>query len=130
MRNARVLVLLGAAYALAGCGVSSHDEVQAKVQQFAQAVAHRDAATLCQQILAPDLVDHLTAAGITCQDAMRTFVTSVDDPTLSIARIKVTGKTASAVVLTGARGQRASLESLVLIETAHGWRLASLASPT
>jgi len=123
-------VLLGVACALAGCGASGRDEVQAKVQQFAQAVAGREPATLCQQILAPALVDHLTAAGISCQDAMTTFVDSVDDPTLSVARIRVKGKTASAVVLTGARGQRASLESLELIETPHGWRLASLASPT
>jgi hypothetical protein len=130
MRHARVFVLLGAAYALTGCGASGRDEVQAKVQQFAQAVAGRDPATLCRQILAPALVDHLTAAGITCQDAMKAFVDSVDDPTLSVTRIRVSGKAASAVVLTGARGQRASLESLELIDTPRGWRLASLASPT
>jgi hypothetical protein len=130
MRPARGLVLLGTAYLLIGCGVSTRDEVQAKVQQFAQAVAGRDPGTLCRQILAPALVDHLTAAGISCPDAMRTFVDNVDGPTLSIARIRVTGKTASAVVLTGARGQRASLESLELTDTSHGWRLTSLASPT
>jgi hypothetical protein len=130
MRPARVLVLLGAAYALTGCGASARDEVQAKVEQFAQAVAGREPGTLCQQVLSPALVDHLTAAGISCRVAMTTFVDSVDGPTLSIAKITVKGKTASAVVLTGARGQSASLESLQLIETARGWRLDSLASPT
>jgi hypothetical protein len=36
---------------------------------------------------------------------------------------------ASAVPLAGATAQRASLESIQLIETEHGWRLESLASP-
>jgi hypothetical protein len=116
--------------ALAGCGVSAGDEVQAKVEQFAQAVASRNTAALCQQILAPQLVDRLTVFGLSCRRAMQTFVDSVENPTLSIAKVTVRGNTASAVVLTGAHGQRASLDSLELINTDHGWRLASLASPT
>jgi len=130
MRLPRVFVLLGVAMALAGCGVSAGDEVQAKVEQFAQAVASRNTAALCQQILAPQLVDRLTVFGLSCRRAMQTFVDSVENPTLSIAKVTVRGNTASAVVLTGAHGQRASLDSLELINTDHGWRLASLASPT
>lgn len=129
MRQARAIALLGAAYALAGCGASASDQVQAKVQQFAHAVAARDAPSLCQQVLAPALVAHLTAAGLSCQQAMRTFVTSVQDPTLSVGKVRVTGRTASAVVQTGARGQPSSVEAVELIDTAHGWRLTSLASP-
>ncbi|MFZ0044153.1 MAG: hypothetical protein WAK93_22795 [Solirubrobacteraceae bacterium] len=130
MRPARAIALLGAAYALAGCGASASDQVQAKVQQFAHAVANRDVTTLCQDILAPSLVAHLTAAGISCTAAMETFVQTVQDPTLSVSRVKVSGKTASAVVLTTAKGQRASLATIQLIDTKTGWRLVSLASPT
>jgi ketosteroid isomerase-like protein len=129
MRPARAIALLGVAYALAGCGASTSDQVQAKVQQFAHAVANQDTATLCNQILAPTLVNHLTAAGLSCQQAMKTFVESVRDPTLSVSRVKVSGKTASVVVLTSAQGQRASLASVQLIDTKNGWRLISLASP-
>jgi len=129
MRLACGTVLLGSACALAGCGVSSRDEVQAKVEQFAHATASRDGAILCSQVLAPALVAHLAAAGLDCRQAMRIFVDSVQNPTLSIARITVRGASASAVVLAGATGQRASLESIQLIETKHGWRLDSLASP-
>ncbi len=129
MRPARVLALLGTAYALAGCGASASDRVQAKVQQFAHAVAQRDAPTLCQQVLAPALVAHLTAANISCRQAMQTFVQSVQDPTLRVSKVQVSGKTASVVVVTGARGQPSSREALQLADTAHGWRLASLASP-
>jgi hypothetical protein len=129
MRPARAIALLGAAYALAGCGASAGQQVQAKLAQFAHAVATRDAVTLCRQVLAPALVDRLSAAGLGCEPAMRTFMQSVQDPTLSASRVRVKGVSASAVVLTGARGQPASLESVYLVQTKRGWRLTSLALP-
>jgi hypothetical protein len=129
MRLARGIVLLGSAYALVGCGASANQQVEAKVQQFAHATAGRNTTTLCQEILAPALVNHLTAAGISCQQAMRLFVDSVKNPTLSISKVTVSGSTASAVVLAQAAGQRSTLETIQLIKTQHGWRLASLASP-
>ncbi len=129
MRLARGIALLGVAYALSGCGASPSDEVQAKLQQFAHAVAARRPAVLCRQILAPSLVAHFAAAGLSCEQTLTTFVDSVQDPTLSISRVTVKGKQASAVVLTAARGQHASLESVQLTNTRAGWRLTSLASP-
>ena len=96
-------MLLGAAYALSGCGASASDQVQAKLQQFAHAVASRDAPTLCRQVLAPELVAHLAAAGLTCDRAMDTFFDSVTDPTMSVSKVQVKGASATAVVLTGAR---------------------------
>lgn len=129
MRPARAIVLLGTAYALAGCGASASQDVQAKLQQFARAVAAHDARTLCRQVLAPSLVDHLVAAGLTCDQAMKTFFDSVTDPTLSVSKISVKGGSASAVVLSGARGQPSSLESVQLADTKNGWRLTSLVSP-
>jgi hypothetical protein len=129
MRPAHAITLVSVAYALSGCGASAGDEVQAKLQQFAHAVANRDVPTLCRQVLDPSLVSRLGAAGLTCQQAMHTFVDSVTDPTLSVSKVHVKGSTASAVVLTGAKGQEASLESVALTDTKHGWRLTSLASP-
>ncbi|MGI9184437.1 MAG: hypothetical protein ACR2GZ_05650 [Solirubrobacteraceae bacterium] len=129
MRSARVCVLLGIAYALVGCGASPRDDVRAKVQQFASATAKRDVAILCDQVLAPSLVARLTAAGLSCQQAMKLFVSSVQNPTLSVSRVTVKGASASAVVLTGATGQRAALEKIQLVQTKRGWRLVSLASP-
>jgi hypothetical protein len=129
MRPGRWIPLLGVAYALSGCGASASDQVQAKLQQFAHAVASRDTGTLCSQVLAPDLVGHLTAAGLSCQQAMRTFVDSVTDPSLSVSRVHVKGSSASAVVLARAKGQQSSLESVQLTNTKQGWRLTSLASP-
>src|ERR1700760_2163951 len=111
MRPGRWIVLIGVAYALAGCGASASDQVQAKLEQFAHAVASRDTGTLCSQVLAPDLVGHITAAALSCQQAMHVFVTSVTDPSLSVSKVHVKGSSASAVVLARAKGQQASLES-------------------
>jgi hypothetical protein len=129
MRRARGLVLLLASGALAGCGASSDQQVQAKLQQFARAVATHDAGTLCHQVLAPALVQRFSDAGLACEQAMQTYFQSVSDPTLSISKVKVNGSTASAVVLAGAHGQQSTLESVNLVSTSQGWRLASLATP-
>jgi hypothetical protein len=129
MRLARGIVLLGSAYALTGCGVSPREQVQAKLQQFAHATGAKDYKTLCTQVLAPPLVTHLTDAGVSCEQAMKIFTSSVQNPTLTVSKVTVKGSTASAVVLAGATGQTPSLESIQLVLTKHGWRLVSLASP-
>ncbi|HEY1568464.1 MAG TPA: hypothetical protein VGF68_15660 [Solirubrobacteraceae bacterium] len=129
MRPGSAVAILGVAYALTGCGASASDQVQAKLEQFAHAVAARDTATLCSEVLAPDLVGHLNAAGLSCQQAMRAFVQSVSDPSLSVAKVHVKGGSASAMVLARAKGQPSSVEAVQLTNTKSGWRLASLASP-
>ena len=129
MRHARGLALLDAVWALAGCGASASQQVQAKLQQFAHAVADHDAGALCRQVLAPALVQRFADAGLNCEQAMQTYFQSVSDPALRISKVTLHGATASAVVLATARGQQAATESVQLIDTGSGWRLASLASP-
>jgi hypothetical protein len=129
MKPGYALALLGVAYALSGCGASSSDQVQAKLEQFAHAVATRDTDTLCSQVLAPALVGRLSAAGLSCRQAMHTFVQSVADPSLSVSTVHVKGGKASAMVLARAKGQPSSLEAVQLTNTKDGWRLTSLASP-
>jgi hypothetical protein len=123
-----VIALIGCALVLTGCGVSVHEQVEAKVQQFAHATANRDYATLCNEVLAPALVAHLTAAGISCKQAMKIFTESVRNPTISVSKVTVNGSKASAVVLAKATGQPSSREAIQLIKTSKGWRLDSLAS--
>lgn len=128
MRVALGIVLVGGACVLAGCGASQGQEVEAKVQQFAHATASHDYATLCNNVLAPSLIAHLTAAGLTCRQAMKIFTSSVHNPTLTVSKVSVDGVTASATVRAQATGQTASVQSITLVRTDHGWRLASLAS--
>jgi hypothetical protein len=132
MPSARVLVTFAVIIGVAGCGSSGSsagDQVRAKVRQFATATAAGDTHVLCDQVLAPALVSRITAAGLSCLQAMKVFVSSVSHPTLSISKVSVRGAAASAVVLAAASGQTAALESVQLVRTPRGWRLASLASP-
>jgi hypothetical protein len=123
------LVPILAACALAGCGTSERDQVQAKVQQFVTAASGRDYKTICEQVLAPSLLARLAAGGISCEQAMQIAFGSVQSPTLSIGRVTVSGQTASVITLTAARGQVASLDAIELVKTAQGWRVSALGSP-
>lgn len=135
MRSVRMLLAMAllAAFSvgLTGCGssASAADQVRAKVRQFATATDTRNVNMLCTQVLAPTLVSRLTAAGLTCPQAMRLFVASVSHPTINVSKVSVHGASASAVVLAGATGQTSALESIQLVRVKAGWRLASLASP-
>ncbi len=123
-------VLAGAVGALAGCGTSAHDQVQAKVQQFATASAAKDYKTICDQVLGPGLLAHLTTpGGIGCERGLRLALGSVQNPTLSIGKITVNGDHAAAITLTGAREQQGSLDAIELVQTSRGWRISSLSSP-
>lgn len=125
---AGILVLVGGC-ALAGCGTSDRDQVKAKVEQLASAAAGRDYKVICEQVLAPVLVTRLADAGVACEQAMQIAFGRVQDPTLSIGRIKVSGASAEAITLSAAKGQQASLDAIELIKTSKGWRVSSLGAP-
>jgi hypothetical protein len=115
---------------LDGCGQSTSQQVQAKVQQFVTAVKNHDAQTLCDQVLAPALVDRFPAVGLSCVKAMKIFVDSVHDPSLAVGRVVVNGKNkAEAITLSTAKGQLGSLSAIELVDTSNGWRVSGLGSP-
>ena len=125
-RSRIALVLAVAAGALAGCGTSTSDQVKAKVQQFAQSGASKDARTLCDQVLAPTLLEHIAAGGLPCVKAMQIFLGSVHDPTLAVGRVVINGGRAEALTLSGARGQLGALSAVELVDTSNGWRVVGL----
>ncbi len=127
--GAALILLTFAACAVAGCGASAKDQVRAKVQQFADAAAHKDYGTICDQVLAPALVRHLTSNHIPCEEALRFTLGSVQHPTLSIGPVTVKGRAASVYTLSLAEGQQASLNVLQLTDTSDGWRISSLHGP-
>jgi outer membrane murein-binding lipoprotein Lpp len=129
MRLSVAALAAGAALALSGCAASASDQISAKVQQLAQAVGRHDYATICNQVLAPSLVAHLVSNGISCVEAMQVALQRVQQPVVSIGKIEIRGTRATAITLTVARGQRASLAAIELTKTAQGWRIASLGSP-
>ena len=98
------------------------------MSQFVTATASKDYKALCGQVLAPSLLARLAAADLPCEQAMQIALSGVHYPILSIARITVTGNTATAITLSGAHGQQGSVDSIGLVKTPNGWRVASLGS--
>jgi hypothetical protein len=123
------MALVAVAWALVGCGTSVKDQVQAKVQEFLKATSGKDYRTLCDDVLAPALVAHLSAAGLHCEQAMQIALGSVKRPQLAVGRISINGSKAQAITLSGASGQLGSLDAINLIQTGAGWRITSLGSP-
>jgi hypothetical protein len=129
MRVGAGIGIVCVACVLAGCGTSASDQVKAKISQFVRAADAKDYATLCSQVLAPALVDRLASAGVTCPQAMQIAFQGVDNPTLSVGKVTISGGKASAITLSTARNQQASVDTIELVKTEHGWRVSSLASP-
>jgi ketosteroid isomerase-like protein len=100
-----------------GCGTTDADRVRSALDDYAQAVAHRDARALCRRILAPDLVSATErATGRRCEMAVRALV-GERAPRVAGATVRVDGLSATA---------RLGRQTLVLVKTGAGWRLASL----
>jgi hypothetical protein len=125
VRTASVSTAVAAAV-LAGCGASTTDQVRSKVQEFAVAVAHKDASRICDDVFAPSLVEHFKAAGLTCVRGMGIFFSGLHHPTLAVGPITVRGSKASVITLSGANGQTAAVRSINLVDTSNGWRIISL----
>jgi hypothetical protein len=123
------VVLVVAVVVVVTSGPSASDQVEAKVQELADAIGNRDYATICRDVLAPSLVAHLSSHGIDCTRALRVGLGRVRNPIVSVGKVVVKGRRASAVTLTVATGQQASLNAVLLVDTKRGWRITSLASP-
>jgi len=123
-------MLAAAGLTLSACGTSPRDAVRQKVQQFADAARTHDYKTICTQVLAPSLAARAASAGLTCEQAMAIALGSVRNPTISVGQVTVKGNSASAIVLSVAADQQASLNTLDLVHTGSGWRITSLQAPT
>jgi hypothetical protein len=127
VRGPLVTVLLVAA-GLCGCerGPSDSEQVQSTVEAFGRATAARDYQRLCDELLAPDLVQEVETQGLPCEVAMRQGLGDVEAPTLTIGRVVVDGDTATAEVNSAAQGQPPSRDTLQLERVNGTWRIASL----
>jgi hypothetical protein len=124
---APALVLL----VLAGCGDAGptpEEQVRTTVGDFGHATAAKDYGKLCEEILAPQLVDKVTQVGLPCETALRRGLGRVEDPHLTIGRVTVDGDKASAEVRTSAAGEKPSKDTLELVNVNGTWKISSLGS--
>ena len=128
----RTLALAAVAAAWAGCGEQAPSEtaqVRETLAAFGKATAAKDYQALCDRLLAPDLIADLKKIGLPCEIALQQGLGDVREPRLIIGAVTVTGKKANAEVRTSAAGQAPSRDTIALVKTDKGWRIASLAGP-
>jgi hypothetical protein len=123
-----LVALAAAALALCGCGSGPSDEQQVRsaVLAFGRATAAKDYQRMCDDLLAPRLVEKIKQAGLPCEVALQKGLGNVKDPQLTLGRIAVNGDSATADVRTSARGQAPSRDTLKLTKVAGRWKIASL----
>lgn len=124
LRGAGVAVAI---LVLAGCGgASPREEVQTTVTRFAEASATKDYQALCDELLAPSLVQNVEQYGLPCELAIKQGLGDVREPKLTLGKITVREDRASAEVTTQAKGQKRSTDTLDLRRVAGEWRIAAL----
>jgi Putative lumazine-binding len=125
----RPLLLALAACVLVGCsddGPSDQENVRATLERFQRATEARDYRALCDEILAPKLVESVKRLGVTCEVALAKGFEDVREPRLAIGSITVRGDSANARVRSSAAGQDPSDDTIELVRVDGEWRVASL----
>src|SRR5689334_20606602 len=91
-----LVALVAAALALGGCGSgpSDADQVRTAVLDFGRATAAKDYQRLCDDLLAPKLLEKIKAVGLPCEVALQKSLGDVRDPKLTLGRIAVHGDSA------------------------------------
>jgi hypothetical protein len=117
------------AVALGGCGESGKTEdqlVRETLDAFGKAISAKDYQRLCDDLLAPKLLESLREIGLPCEIALQRALQDTEQPTLAIGTVAVTGKSARAEIRTTAKGQPPSKDVIQLTKTDAGWRVSSL----
>ena len=129
LRRVRFLAPAVALLVLVGCGEGGptpEEQVRSTVAAFGRATAAKDYQRLCDQLLAPSLVEDVESIGLPCEVALRQGLGAVREPRLTIGRIQVKDDTASAEVRTAAAGEKPSKDTLELVNLDGEWKISSL----
>ena len=99
-------------------------EVVAVVEAFERATAEKDFREICSRLFTAEV--RKQAGGEDCEQVLRRSAEGVKDPRLTVERVEVSGDSATARVVTTARGQKRVSEELRLVRQGGSFRLSVL----
>ena len=121
-------VLLVAAAALAGCGTDDESAVRDTLESYTESIAAKDYQTLCDELLAQDLIDNLKRLNAPCETALQRALRDVERPTIAIRSVKIDGDSATAVARSDAANQEPSVDTIGLVKEDGEWKVVALSS--
>ena len=92
------------------------------------AVAKKDYQRICDDLLAPDLVEEVRKAWARARSRCETGLEDRRNPRIVVQSVKLDGDSAEARVRSTADGEQPSEDIVQLVKVDEGWRIASLAS--
>jgi hypothetical protein len=110
-------------------GPDAEKDVRATLDRYATATRQKDYQTLCDKLYAKDLVEHIRAAGLPCEVALKTGLDERQNPQLTVLGVEVTGDQALAKARATATGETPALVTIKLVRDGGDWRVASLVDP-
>jgi hypothetical protein len=110
-------------------GPDADKQVRETLDRYAKASRDKDYQTLCDDLLASQLVDKIRSAGLPCEVALRTGLNDRRNPQLTVLGIEVDGDQALARARTSAVGEPTSEDTIRLVHQDANWRVASLQQP-
>jgi ketosteroid isomerase-like protein len=120
--------LLAAACAAAGCGADDEADVRETLGRYTKAVAAKDYQTLCDELLAQELIDNLRRVNAPCEIALKSGFRDVERPTITVRSVKIDGDSATAVAQSDAANQEPSVDTIRLVKQDGEWKVVALSS--
>ncbi|HVF78285.1 MAG TPA: hypothetical protein VNA28_08295 [Solirubrobacteraceae bacterium] len=106
------------------------EQVRETLDRYAAATRDKDYQTLCDDLLASELIERIRSAGLPCEVALRTGLDDRQNPQLRVLEAEILDdKRARARVRTTAGGEPTSVDDVLLTNEDGEWRIASLTDP-
>ena len=110
-------------------GPDQEKEVRAALKRYATASSDKDYQTLCDDLLAAQLVDQIRSAGLPCEVALRTGLEDRRNMTLKVLKVQAASDEAAAEIRTTATDEPTSVDTIRLVRQDGAWRIRSLQQP-
>jgi hypothetical protein len=106
-------------------GPDEDKQVRETLDRYAVASRDKDYQTLCDDLLASELVERIRSAGLPCEVALKTGLENRRNPTLKVLAVEVNGDQALARVLGSAVGEPSGTSTYRLVREDGSWHIAT-----